>query len=266
LLLKMIVAAGGDDVIVSENGVSVNGCVLPHSRQLAVDVAGRKLSRWPQGRYRLRSDQLWLYAANDQSWDSRYWGPAAAADVTAGAVPLFTAPRSTSGEPGCGVRTPPDRTLRRSMAFVFPRLRPCATARPQGGYRLGDLHQCQSVGTPESDHDCQEAKAMANDNGAARSKAKAGRGRLPQRRIDPLLFFRAWLATLRDCISNVPRQAGSPPEFGDCKAGLLDLGTEDGGSSLVLLIPEFDPFLHVSLARAVPSRFLPDPFLYYRNA
>ena len=120
LLLKMIVAAGGDDVIVSGNGVSVNGCALPHSRQFAVDVAGRKLSRWPQGRYRLRSDQLWLYAANDQSWDSRYWGPAAAADVTAGAVPLFTAPRSTSGEPGCGVRTPPDRILRRIDGLSVP--------------------------------------------------------------------------------------------------------------------------------------------------
>ena len=47
---------------------------------------------------------------------------------------------------------------------------------------------------------------MANDNGVARSKAKAGRGQLPQRRIDPLLLLRAWLATLRDCISNVPRQ------------------------------------------------------------
>jgi conjugative transfer signal peptidase TraF len=117
LLLKMIVAARGDDVIVSGNGVSVNGCALPHSRQLAVDVAGRKLSRWPQGRYRLGSDQLWLYAANDQSWDSRYWGPAAAADVTAGAVPLFTTPRSKSGEPGCGAADSPDRTSRsqRSM-------------------------------------------------------------------------------------------------------------------------------------------------------
>jgi hypothetical protein len=106
---------------------------------------------------------------------------------------------------------------------------------------------------------------MANDNGAARSRAKAGRGRLPQRRIYPLLLPWACLATLRDRISNVPRQSGSPPELGDCKAGLLDLGTEDGGSSLVLLIPEFDPFLHVSLARAGPSRFLPDPFLYYKK-
>jgi conjugative transfer signal peptidase TraF len=105
LLLKIIVAVGGDDVVISANGVSINGCALPHSRQLAVDVEGRRLSRWPQGRYRLRSDQLWLYAANDRSWDSRYWGPVAAADATARVAPLVTSPlafRSTSGEPNCG--------------------------------------------------------------------------------------------------------------------------------------------------------------------
>ena len=100
LLLKTIVAVSGDDVAISGNGVSVNECVLPHSRHLAFDAAGRALSRWPDGRYRLRRDQLWLYAANDRSWDSRYWGPVAVSDVTARVTPLFAAPlplRSTSG-------------------------------------------------------------------------------------------------------------------------------------------------------------------------
>ncbi len=92
LLLKMIVAVSGDDVAISGNGVSVNECALPHSRQLALDAAGRRLSRWPEGRYRLRRHELWLYAANDRSWDSRYWGPVAVADVTARVAPLFTAP------------------------------------------------------------------------------------------------------------------------------------------------------------------------------
>lgn len=113
LLLKMIVADGGDDVVISRNGVSVNGCKLPNSRQLASDGAGRRLSRWPEGHYRLRGDELWLYAANDRSWDSRYWGPAAAADVTARAIPLLTAPlfRSTSFQLNCSTRTPTYRVL-----------------------------------------------------------------------------------------------------------------------------------------------------------
>lgn len=104
LLLKTIVAVSGDDVTISGNGVSVNGCALPHSRQLGFDVARRRLPRWPTGRYHLRRGQLWLYAANDRSWDSRYWGPAAATDVRARAVPWFTAPLvvySTSSETRC---------------------------------------------------------------------------------------------------------------------------------------------------------------------
>ena len=84
---------------------------------------------------------------------------------------------------------------------------------------------------------------MANDNGAARPRAKAGGGQLPQRRIYPLLLLWACLATLRDCISNVPRQSGSPPELGDCKAGLLILARRTAArascSSSRNLIPSF---------------------------
>jgi conjugative transfer signal peptidase TraF len=132
LLLKEVVAAGGDDLAISANGVAVNGCILPYSRQLAFDVAGRRLSRWPEGRYRLRRDQLWLYAANDRSWDSRYWGPASTADVRAKVVPLFTAPLASffpSGEPRCGRQTPLGfpRSLR-SVPLVVQCLRWCETA------------------------------------------------------------------------------------------------------------------------------------------
>lgn len=107
LLLKRIVAVGGDDVTISANGVSVNGCVLPHSRQLAFDVAGRRLSRWREGHYRLRSGQLWLYGATDRSWDSRYWGPTTEGDVAATAVPLWTIPQvlpSTNHTRRCDAR------------------------------------------------------------------------------------------------------------------------------------------------------------------
>jgi conjugative transfer signal peptidase TraF len=119
LLLKEIVAAGGDDVAISGNGVSVNGCALPQSRQLVFDVAGRKLSRWPAGRYRLRGGQLWLYAPNDRSWDSRYWGAASAADVRARAVPLLIEPlpfRSTSECLDKMLSVSPDQAQRRSIA------------------------------------------------------------------------------------------------------------------------------------------------------
>ena len=103
-LLKVVAAVAGDAVAVSADGVAVNGCLSPHSRALSHDAAGRPLSPWPQGHFQLRGGQLWLYADNDRSWDSRYWGPAQTADVRARALPLLVLPAvpgPTSGQQGC---------------------------------------------------------------------------------------------------------------------------------------------------------------------
>lgn len=89
LLLKAVVAVVGDDAAI--RGIAINGCLLPHSRPLSHDAGGRRLSPRPQGQYHLRSGQIWLYADNDRSWDSRYWGPSATAAVAAQAVPLLVA-------------------------------------------------------------------------------------------------------------------------------------------------------------------------------
>ena len=91
-LLKVVAAVAGDSVTVSANGVAVNGCLLPHSRALSRDAAGRRLPPWPQGHFQLRRGEFWLYAANDRSWDSRYWGPASLADISARALPVLAAP------------------------------------------------------------------------------------------------------------------------------------------------------------------------------
>lgn len=105
LLLKAVAAVAGDYVQNSARGVTVNGCLLPHSRPLSYDAVGRRLSPWPEAHYRLRRGQLWLYADNERSWDSRYWGPSATTNVWAGAMPLLTilAPinRRSNGFP-CG--------------------------------------------------------------------------------------------------------------------------------------------------------------------
>ncbi len=103
-LLKVVAGVAGDEVTVSTRGVAVNECVLPNSVPLALDRSGRRLTGWPSGRYHLAPNQLWLYAGNPRSWDSRYWGPAATASILARAVPLLVLPsfRSSSGEPGGG--------------------------------------------------------------------------------------------------------------------------------------------------------------------
>lgn len=74
-LLKTVVAIAGDTVSTSSGGISVNGRLLPESRPVSLDSAGRRLLPWSQEHYRLRPHQVWLYAEHPKSWDSRYWGP-----------------------------------------------------------------------------------------------------------------------------------------------------------------------------------------------
>jgi conjugative transfer signal peptidase TraF len=108
LLLKSVVAIAGDEVDVTPAGVAVNGCVLLHSRPDARDRAGRPLGSWIRRHYRLASPQVWLYAPNARSWDSRYWGPVSIADIKAEAVPLlaFTGWSSVSCCPSQASRYP----------------------------------------------------------------------------------------------------------------------------------------------------------------
>jgi conjugative transfer signal peptidase TraF len=89
-LLKIVAAVAGDSVTVSAKGVAVNGCLLPHSRAFSHDAAGRRLSPWPHGHFQLRRGELWLYAANGRSWDSRYFGPLKDTNVVARAFLLST--------------------------------------------------------------------------------------------------------------------------------------------------------------------------------
>jgi conjugative transfer signal peptidase TraF len=91
LLLKYVEAIAGDEVEITSAGGFVNGCRVLHSQPASGDSSGRRLVSWPRGAYRLSAGQVWLYAPNDRSWDSRYWGPASVADLKAKAVPLLTA-------------------------------------------------------------------------------------------------------------------------------------------------------------------------------
>jgi conjugative transfer signal peptidase TraF len=88
LLLKFIAAVAGDTVDVTTAGVTVNGCLLAKSQPVLRDRSGHRLVPWPHDHFRLRPGVVWLYADNDRSWDSRYWGTASVAHIVAIARPL----------------------------------------------------------------------------------------------------------------------------------------------------------------------------------
>jgi conjugative transfer signal peptidase TraF len=75
-LLKPISARCGDTVTVSNAGISINGRLLPNSKQYAKDALGRPLPLVPTGTYPVLPGTVWVISTyNRFSFDSRYFGP-----------------------------------------------------------------------------------------------------------------------------------------------------------------------------------------------
>jgi conjugative transfer signal peptidase TraF len=89
---KLVLAVGGDDIALDEAGLSVNGRPVAGSRPLARDTLGRSIAHQPFGHRRLGPGQLWLFAPyHPRSYDSRYFGPVAAAAVRGRLLPVLIA-------------------------------------------------------------------------------------------------------------------------------------------------------------------------------
>ena len=89
-LVKPIAAIAGDLVTVSAAGVTVNGKPVPGTAPMTADGAGRPLSPFPAGAYRVAPGDLWLLSGHDpRSFDSRYFGPVPAPNVQGVARPLW---------------------------------------------------------------------------------------------------------------------------------------------------------------------------------
>jgi conjugative transfer signal peptidase TraF len=93
-LLKTVAAVAGDTVTVTANGIGVNGKPLLNSKPLSLDRSGRPLMPWPSGRYQISPGSIWLYANDERSWDSRYWGPTPVQNVVGVVAPVLVAGRS----------------------------------------------------------------------------------------------------------------------------------------------------------------------------
>lgn len=90
-LMKMIFAVQGDVVTITENGVSVNGAVLPFSRPLLRDAAGRPLARYQPAAFSLRSSEVLLMSnVSGTSFDARYFGPVDRSQIKTVIVPVIT--------------------------------------------------------------------------------------------------------------------------------------------------------------------------------
>jgi conjugative transfer signal peptidase TraF len=89
-LLKPVVATAGDCVLVSAEGIHVNGRLLPKTAPLPRDAAGRSLHPWPFGVYVVSHGTVWVASTyNRGSYDSRYMGPIRISQIRARIRPLW---------------------------------------------------------------------------------------------------------------------------------------------------------------------------------
>jgi conjugative transfer signal peptidase TraF len=75
-MMKRVLAAEGDRVVATAEGLSINGALLPASAPLEMDKAGRMMPRHPFSDYTLGKSELLLMSdVSSTSFDGRYFGP-----------------------------------------------------------------------------------------------------------------------------------------------------------------------------------------------
>jgi conjugative transfer signal peptidase TraF len=90
-MMKRVLAMEGDAVTSTDEGVSVNGELLPASMPLETDKAGRMLPRYPFNDYTLGKSELLLMSnVSATSFDGRYFGPVNLSQIRGVIRPVIT--------------------------------------------------------------------------------------------------------------------------------------------------------------------------------
>lgn len=90
-VVKTVAALGGATLLPTGEGIEVDGRLLPASRSLPVDSAGRPLEPFLRVAVRLADGEVWLHSSrHPRSWDSRYFGPVRREAVVSVVRPVWT--------------------------------------------------------------------------------------------------------------------------------------------------------------------------------
>ncbi len=90
-MMKRILAAKEDSVTISDDGVRVNGELLPFSTPLRQDGAGRALPRFQSARFIVGNSEVLLMSdVSGTSFDGRYFGPVGRSQIKTVIVPVLT--------------------------------------------------------------------------------------------------------------------------------------------------------------------------------
>ena len=90
-MMKRVLAAKNDAVFVAEEGVRVNGYLLPFSKPYKIDKGGRPMPRYQSNSYTLGDYEVLLMTDNSpMSFDSRYFGPINRSQIKTVITPVIT--------------------------------------------------------------------------------------------------------------------------------------------------------------------------------
>ena len=90
-MMKKVVASGHDIVSVTDEGVLINGTLMPGSEPSEADSMGRPLPRFRVTDQVLAVSELWLMSdTNSRSFDARYFGPVHRAHIQSLIYPVWT--------------------------------------------------------------------------------------------------------------------------------------------------------------------------------
>lgn len=90
-VMKRVLAAKGDAIAVHDDGVYINGTLLPNSVPLLADGAGRALPRYRVDGMRLDDTAVLLMGdVSGASFDGRYFGPIKREQITTAIRPVIT--------------------------------------------------------------------------------------------------------------------------------------------------------------------------------
>jgi conjugative transfer signal peptidase TraF len=90
-MMKRVLAKENDRVVSTKEGLRINGELLPASKPLRMDKAGRAMPRYQFSDYMLRQSELLLMSdTSSTSFDGRYFGPVDISQVKGVIRPIFT--------------------------------------------------------------------------------------------------------------------------------------------------------------------------------
>lgn len=90
-LMKQVIGMTNDAISVADDGVRVNGELLPFSAPMKADGGGRPMPRYQADRYTLSEYQVLLMSdVNPISFDARYFGPVRRDHIRTVILPVMT--------------------------------------------------------------------------------------------------------------------------------------------------------------------------------